>query len=336
MIKKTLLNLVILLLALSLSFPVLAQFAQAKADMVVVQSDGEVVLITNEDVLAATTKPPANPPPNPPKPPFPTKTVQLAPSNTPTVIQTNPSKNNTKKLDVTVRQTLITSANPLFPSASPKNSTPPVVGGSSAPTGSSGLKLSPTPSGSKPSASPTASNSPSASVSPSSTPSTSGGFNAAPESPGVNKQVDEVILQGKSSEPILTLKPAQQQNQITISQGGTEVTTSLSLQINNQTHSINSVSPSGISRINVLPKEAVDGAVEQGYIKPTTTQGNNKVTLTQEGNNAYYQIQGEKEGKILGFIPIKSTVEVKMSAETGKVVKVSQSPIFNLLGFLLR
>ncbi|MBU1031830.1 hypothetical protein KKE03_02840, partial [Patescibacteria group bacterium] len=55
------------------------------------------------------------------------------------------------------------------------------------------------------------------------------------------------------------------------------------------------------------------------------------VTLIEKDDLLVYEIDGVREHKILGFIPLKSKVKAFVSAENGQVVKTEQS----LLGKIL-
>ncbi len=148
------------------------------------------------------------------------------------------------------------------------------------------------------------------------------------------KTVDKVVAQGANGQPIVSIK-SNKANEVTVQQDETNVSTSMPVQINTATHAISVVTPNGDStKVSVLPEEAVHGVTQQGLITTNPTDAKN--TLTQESGHIIYNIQGEKSGKIFGLININSPVSVKISAENGKVVKTTQSPLLSIFGFLIR
>lgn len=149
----------------------------------------------------------------------------------------------------------------------------------------------------------------------------------------ITKTVDEVIAQDTNGEPVLSIK-SEKANQLTIEQGSTQVTTSLPLQMNSLTHVLSVSSPKQPT-INVLPAQALQGVVDKGFLdKEASSQI--KINLSQDASGVNYTVDSKKEGKLFGILPVSSPVQVKLSAQTGKVVGASQSLIFSLFGGLIR
>ncbi len=150
----------------------------------------------------------------------------------------------------------------------------------------------------------------------------------------ITKTVDRVVEQGAGGQPVISIK-SDKAKELTIQQGTIEVKTSSPLQINTVTHGL-SVSPSQESgQISVLPKEAVQGALNKGLID-TKSVDQAKVSLTKDSSGVTYTVQSEKTGKLFGILDVKSPVEVKLSAQNGKVIKTSQSPLFTIFGNFIR
>ncbi len=147
------------------------------------------------------------------------------------------------------------------------------------------------------------------------------------------KIVDKVVEQGTNGQPILNIK-SDKADEVTLQQGTNQASTSLPIQINSATHVISVVASNGNStKVSVLPKEALQGATQQGLITNST---NTKMTITQESGQVFYNISGNKTGKFLGLFNINSPVGVQLSAETGKITKVNQSPFLSIFGFLVK
>lgn len=149
----------------------------------------------------------------------------------------------------------------------------------------------------------------------------------------ITKSVDRVIAQGANGQPVITIK-SDQAHQLTIQQGPTQVTTNLPLQIDTPTHSL-SVSSQKQSTINVLPSEALQGIHNEGTLN-TQSINQAKINLTQDESGVNYTVNSQKQGKLFGVFSVKSPVQIKLSAQTGKIQKTSQSFIFNLFGGFIK
>jgi len=149
------------------------------------------------------------------------------------------------------------------------------------------------------------------------------------------KTVDQVVEQGSNGKPVISIT-SQKANELTISQGNTQVSTLLPLQINTVSHAISvTSSPAETSRVSVLPTEAIQGILNSGVINSSNIDSA-KISLSQDQAGVNYTAKGEQKGKLLGLINVSSPVEVKLSAQNGKVVKTSQSPLFQYLGAWIR
>ncbi len=167
------------------------------------------------------------------------------------------------------------------------------------------------------------------------TPVSSAGPAAVPQTAktnGVTKVVDEVVAQGANRQKIYSIK-SNQANQLTIEQANTQVSTKLPLQIDTKTHDL-SVSTPNVTPILVLPKQAVQGVVNKGLIN-SQNMPQVKISLTQSPNGVGYNFQGQKTGKLLNLFDVSTPVEVQLSAQNGKIEKVTQSPVFSIFGSLI-
>ncbi|MCL5113569.1 MAG: hypothetical protein M1372_00165 [Patescibacteria group bacterium] len=317
-----------LFLLLLLIFPFSAQVMIAKADDLIIQDDGKVILVitNNNGVLGESTaknipikespKPAApaqksNPPPPPPSHPAsqtPAKVVPLVPPHAQSTVQINPPINNDKKMQVTITT-----------EAAPK--TPQPITNQAAKTSPTGISAN-----SKTSPKPTAPKTSPTIVSPKST-------SFAPSNV-VSKTVDQVVAQGSNGQPVLTIK-SDQARQLTIQQGHTQVTTALPLQIDTLTHSLSVPSSNASTKVSVLPTEALQGILEKGSLSAQDIT-KAKINLTKDETGVNYTVQGEKKGKLFGIFDVNSPVQVKLSAQNGKVVNTSQSLLFNTLGGFIK
>ena len=111
------------------------------------------------------------------------------------------------------------------------------------------------------------------------------------------------------------------------------------LKIDKATNSLIVTTPSGEKTVTVLPDAAIKNMLASkvmSYVTSVPSTGelastDKLVTLTQKDDVLVYEIDGVREYKLLGFIPLKSKVKAFVSAENGQVVKTEQS----LLGRIL-
>lgn len=159
--------------------------------------------------------------------------------------------------------------------------------------------------------------------------------NAGQQTTTVAKAVDEVVAQGTNGQVVLRIK-SEKANQLTVEQGTTHVTTALPLQIDTLTNSL-SVTPrvSSALPVLVLPSEAMQGIIDKGFLN-TKSANLAKIDLTKDTNGINYTVSSQKQGKLFGIFPVQSPVQVKLSAQNGKVVQASQSVLFSIFGTFIR
>ncbi len=315
----------------------------AKADDLILQDDGKVILlITNDNGVlgvetkesekpktpaasapqvnspqqnqnkpqsgTATSAPSSNATPQPPA-----KTVPLVPAHTESTVQINPPINNDKKINV-----IITTQTP-SQSLQPNTNTTVKSATTIIPSKHSTTSQSPTI---------TAQNTISG-ITPVST-----NTNSPANAIIVTKSVDQIIAQGSNGQPVITIR-SDQAHQLTIQQGTTQVTTDLQLQINTITHSLSIPSADESAKVSVLPTEAFQGIMNTGMLDTKSLNGV-KMNLMQDTTGVNYNVQSEKRGKLFGVFDVQSPVQIKLSAQSGKVVKTSQSPLFSILGGFIK
>lgn len=111
------------------------------------------------------------------------------------------------------------------------------------------------------------------------------------------------------------------------------------LTLDKATNSLIVTTPSGEKTVTILPDAAIKNMLASkvmSYVTSVPAEGelastDKLVTLTQKDDVLVYEIDGVREHKLFGFIPLKSKVKAFVSAENGQVVKTEQS----LLGRIL-
>lgn len=145
-------------------------------------------------------------------------------------------------------------------------------------------------------------------------------------------------------------------NEIEMNQNNIRTRTRFPLSVNDK-NEITVTTPKGTQTVTVLPEEAVKEAFRRGAMTSFGSMGqpgkqiesggngdkdeiqqNNtqQVELVDENGQLEYKVDGLKEAKLFGFFPVSSSVETRISAETGAVTSVSQPWFFSNFGFLFR
>lgn len=111
------------------------------------------------------------------------------------------------------------------------------------------------------------------------------------------------------------------------------------LKIDKATNSLIVTTPSGEKTVTVLPDAAIKNMLASkvmSYVISAPSTGelastDKLVTLVEKDGVLVYEIDGVREHKLFGFIPLKSKVKAFVSAENGQVVKTETT----LLGRIL-
>lgn len=116
---------------------------------------------------------------------------------------------------------------------------------------------------------------------------------------------------------------------VTLVNNGVTVTTNYPVVIDPKSQTIAIRTPSGVTVINTLPSQALNGV--DAADKPTTIQS---AVLGAQDGQAYYEVTGTQERKFLGIVPVTANVQTKINADNGSVASVNRPWFLNLLGFL--
>ncbi len=120
--------------------------------------------------------------------------------------------------------------------------------------------------------------------------------------------------------------------------GKVKARTNFPLSINPDTNELVVTTPAGSKVVSVLPDTAVKALVDNGVLSTVEkdSTGEAVAKLTEENNQLMYEVQGENKQRILGLFSVNIPKKVKISAQTGKIVKVEQpffAKILNLFAF---
>lgn len=115
------------------------------------------------------------------------------------------------------------------------------------------------------------------------------------------------------------------------------------LSVDPATGQLTVTTPAGVKTVAILPDAAVARLLSLGVLSdvalhPVAQRGatdsgvpNARVELTLEDNNLVYKIEGSKQHRLFGFIPVAAPRTVTISALTGNVVSQTQSWLVGLI-----
>lgn len=135
-------------------------------------------------------------------------------------------------------------------------------------------------------------------------------------------------------------------NKAIIERRNVQALTELPISVDLDTNTLTVTTPAGERQVTVLPDQAVQNMLAANVIDrlgglalvEEVRQGNIQtlgqvIELGVRNNIPIYQIQGIKQHRFLGFLPVTTDVTVTVSAETGEVVDTQQSFFDAVLDF---
>lgn len=122
--------------------------------------------------------------------------------------------------------------------------------------------------------------------------------------------------------------------------GGTDgAISAFPLKVDQATGALSVTTPRGEKVVTVLPDAAIKNMLASNvmsYVTSASAEGelastDKLVKLVEKDDVLVYEVDGVREHKLLGFIPLKSKVKAFVSAENGQVVKTQQSFLGRIL-----
>lgn len=111
------------------------------------------------------------------------------------------------------------------------------------------------------------------------------------------------------------------------------------LKVDQATGALSVTTPRGEKVVTVLPDAAIKNMLASNvmsYVTSASAEGelastDKLVKLVEKDDVLVYEVDGVREHKLLGFIPLKSKVKAFVSAENGQVVETQQSFLGRIL-----
>lgn len=117
-----------------------------------------------------------------------------------------------------------------------------------------------------------------------------------------------------------------------IVQRGVVAATSYEITIDPKTARLTLETPSGLRFLSILPRQAVDIALQAKYI--SIFGGQDRLDIKEVGSELSYIVSGDKVINLFDIYEHKVPVKAVVSASTGEILSVDQPTWLRVLGFL--
>jgi hypothetical protein len=131
------------------------------------------------------------------------------------------------------------------------------------------------------------------------------------------------------------ITPGQRKEEMMINRNQVRARTNFPLAVDPATNELVITAPAGEKRITVLPDQAIKNLTERGVIDRVDPLVN-ELNLVETDGRPVYEVEGEIDKKLFGFMPVKIRSKIKVSAETGDVVRTEttlRNRLFKLFSF---
>lgn len=136
---------------------------------------------------------------------------------------------------------------------------------------------------------------------------------------------------------------ASEDGKLTLEQRGVKTRSNLPLSVDPTTKQLVVTTPNGEKQVSVLPDDAITRMVQSGIFSPTASGAatsepiaTRAVQLEMHDGSLVYRIDGKKDLKLFGLIPVTTQTTAFVSPETGSIVSQNQSLLTNILRFFSR
>lgn len=134
------------------------------------------------------------------------------------------------------------------------------------------------------------------------------------------------------------IEVASREGEMEIEHNAVRARVNFPLSVDPATRQLTVTTPAGIKTVAVLPDAAMVRLLASGLLSDiasgSATVATPSFELSIEDNHLVYEIQGTKQHRLLGFIPVTTPRTVTVSALTGDVVSQSQTWLSGLVDLL--
>ena len=143
---------------------------------------------------------------------------------------------------------------------------------------------------------------------------------------------DELEIEPREDEDKIRVATGSGEGQMVFSRNRVRARTNFPLSVDLNTNELIVTTPAGVKRVAVLPDQAIANLLANGVIdRLESTATETELELTEENGEPAYEVAGESDQKFLGFMPVKIRSKIKISAETGEVLKTEKPTLARLI-----
>lgn len=112
------------------------------------------------------------------------------------------------------------------------------------------------------------------------------------------------------------------------------------LSIDPTTNMLQVTTPKGTKAVTVLPDQAVENLLRQGFISTGSANlsplasASAKIRLTEKNGKTVYEVQAKKKFRLFGVFNVETPTTVNVSTEDGQVISQEQSLLTEIVDFL--
>lgn len=131
------------------------------------------------------------------------------------------------------------------------------------------------------------------------------------------------------------IEVASKEGELEFEHGGVRTRTNFPLSINPETKELVVTTPAGQKTVSTLPDDAVRNMLSQGVLTTVATESAQApaVRLETFGETPAYRIDGIKEMRLFGLLPISVQTTAFVSSENGNILAQQRSLLSNILSF---
>lgn len=148
---------------------------------------------------------------------------------------------------------------------------------------------------------------------------------------------EEIEIEPDEDDDKINIATGSGDGEMVFSRNRVRARTNFPLSVDLNTNELIVTTPAGVKRVAVLPDQAIANLLANNVIdRVDSPETETELELTEEDGKPAYTVTGESDQKLLGFLPVKIRVKVKVSAETGEVVRTEKTirdRLFDLVSF---
>ncbi|MBI5356957.1 hypothetical protein HZB78_05120 [Candidatus Collierbacteria bacterium] len=155
----------------------------------------------------------------------------------------------------------------------------------------------------------------------------------------VNDKTETEVLKIKDREDKDEIKIKTKNGEFVIDRNRVGATTNFPLSVDSSTNILTVTTPAGEKQVTVLPDQAVQNMLSRNIIDQVSGQDaidlSSRVKMSQKSDGSLvYEVEGEKQEKLFGLMPLKFKKTAVVSVETGELLETKESFTDKLLGLI--